>query len=372
MRLSGFSPGAACGGSESRLAHRRSRRLALLALAGAAVAHAQPIDRLGAIGDSLTDEYFEEAFAYARAWPELLVEQRGVSMGPLAAALEVGSWGEPRRTGYEDNWARFAATLASAIAAGQHTGLADGVLNRDVSHAVVCVGANDFAPVGAAWAPIYGDVWGPVEIDAWIAARLDELRTLLDAVLPTGVRLVLADVPDATASPTVRAFFPDVAGRERMAAAVELFGAAVRELAIEKGVVYFDAHALTRALYGSNSAPREELLVGDVAIDLDAADTAAGDDPLAAWLHDGVHPNTVVQGITANGFLEALNRHGAGLALFTEAELLAHAGLGYGGSDTLEAQVGPIACYVEDHTGIFTDGFECGDLEAWSTHAPLP
>lgn len=341
-----------------------------LLFAAVAAGLAQPIDRLGVIGDSLSDEYFEESFDYARTWTELLVQERGVSMGPFPPPVEGASWGEPRRTGYEENWARFAATLATAISSGQHTGLADGVVNRGVSHAVVDIGANDFAPVGPAWAPIYGDVWGPTEIDAWNAARILELRTLLDTVLPTGVRVVLANVPDATASPTVQAFFPDAIGRERVAAAVELFGAAVRSLAIEKQLVFFDAFALTRSIFGTNPAPRDELFVGNVTIDLHAADTPVGADPQAAWLHDGVHPNTVVQGITANALLAALDRYGAGLVPFSEAALLSHAGLAYGGSDTLAGQIGSIACFVEDFTGIFADGFECGDAAAWSGQVP--
>jgi len=80
--------------------------IAVLAASLALPASAQSIDRLGAIGDSLTDEYDDQNFgAYARNWLELLVEQRGVEVGPTAAQAGQpgGTWGEPRRTGYQDN-----------------------------------------------------------------------------------------------------------------------------------------------------------------------------------------------------------------------------------------------------------------------------
>jgi len=57
------------------------------------------IARHGAIGDSLTDEYLEQNYDYARAWTELFVEARWIEMGPTAAEAGVGNWGEPRRTG---------------------------------------------------------------------------------------------------------------------------------------------------------------------------------------------------------------------------------------------------------------------------------
>ena len=66
------------------------------------------IGALGVMGDSLSDEYFEESYgAYATNWVQQLVVYRSVNVGPTAAAAGQpgGTWGNPRGTGYEYDWA---------------------------------------------------------------------------------------------------------------------------------------------------------------------------------------------------------------------------------------------------------------------------
>jgi hypothetical protein len=54
-----------------------------------------------------------------------------------------------------------------------------------------------------------------------------------------------------------------------------------------------------------------------------------------------------MQGVLANAMIEALNQgYHAGLTPFSESEILAHAGLAYGGQDTLSATIGPISAYI--------------------------
>ena len=63
--------------------------------------------------------------------------------------------------------------------------------------------------------------------------------------------------------------------------------------------------------------------------------------------------------------------NGATESLFSESELLAHAGLAYGGSDTLESELGaPLESFIEDFHTVFTDGFEGGDTSSWSSAVP--
>ncbi len=356
-------------GSAARIRPRAALLLTLLASPFALLA--QPIERLGAIGDSLSDEYFEESYDYARNWTVLLVEQRGISMGPTAeeAGQPGGTWGEPRRTGYEDDWARSSATTDTAIASGQHTGVADGAANRDVNHAVVFIGTNDFAPVLGAWEEIYDGTWTQEQIDDWIAGRIVNLEIMLSA-LPAGLQVVLVNVSDLSPSPAVQQFYPDPVKRELVAAAVAQFGEAIRAVADAHNLVFYDIFALAHAIFGTNLEPQTMLLVGNVAIDLEAVDTPVGSDPTAGFVHDGIHPNTVLQGVLANAFLTALDLDGAGVALFSEEEILAHAGLAYGGADTLEAQIGAFADYAIDFAAIFADGFESGDTSAWSATVP--
>jgi hypothetical protein len=68
--------------------------------------------------------------------------------------------------------------------------------------------------------------------------------------------------------------------------------------------------------------------------------------------------------------IEALNVYGAGLVQLTEAEILALEGVAYGGSDTVEGQIGPLSSYVRNYWSLLVDGFESGDTTAWSGAAP--
>jgi hypothetical protein len=334
----------------------------------------QPPNRLGAIGDSLSDEYFEQDYDYARSWTELLVEERGLTYGPTAteAGQPGGTWGEPRRTGYEDNWARYGATTDDALATGQHTGLADGVVNRGVSHATIYLGGNDFSPWAGAYDEIYSGAWSQAEIDRWIAGRIANLETILDVVQPAGVSLVLLDTWDVSVMPGVQLYYPDPVRRETVATAVGQFGAEVRELAGRRATrvtVFLDSFALERAVFGTNLEPRATLLVGNVAIDLHGSDIPGGGVPTAAFVHDRGHPNTVLQALWANAVAIAFNLgYDTQIEPLSEEEMLAAAGIPYGGSNTLEQEIGPLEAFVT--VFIFSDGFEVGDTSTWSATVP--
>ena len=111
------------------------------------------VDALGVMGDSLTDEYAEETYDYARNWLEQLTLFRAINTGPTAAEAGQpgGTWGEPRRTGYEYNWARSGATSTTLLTDGQHTGLAALVAPEGISHVVLAIGSNDFIPTDLAY-----------------------------------------------------------------------------------------------------------------------------------------------------------------------------------------------------------------------------
>src|SRR2546429_8353703 len=58
--------------------------------------------KLGAMGDSLTDEYWDSGVStYATNWTPLVVMFRGIDMGPTAAQAGTNSWGSPRGAGYK-------------------------------------------------------------------------------------------------------------------------------------------------------------------------------------------------------------------------------------------------------------------------------
>ncbi|MFH1748731.1 MAG: GDSL-type esterase/lipase family protein [Planctomycetota bacterium] len=304
------------------------------------------IARLGAMGDSLTDEYLEQGFgAYADCWTELLVLHRGIDMGPTAsdASQPGGTWGEPRRTGYEHNWARFGATTGTMLSQGQHTGLANAVQTQGVTHAAIFIGTNDFSPWFGCYDDVYYGDWDQTDIDNWIAGRISNITTALDTVVPTGVQLVIVNVPDPSIMPYVWSSFPDPFRRDA-AAAVEQANAAIRDLAEQYELALVDIYALTKAMFGTNQDQKETLLVGNVEIEVLVA---SGSNPLAGWVADGIHPRTVVQGVWANVILTAFNEaYGTDVTLFSEEEILVNAGIAYGGQDTLAAQIGSYETYV--------------------------
>src|SRR5439155_9640247 len=109
---------------------------ALIALAMIVPATAfASLGKLGAMGDSLSDEYWDSGVStYATNWAQLVVVYRGVDMGPTAAQAGTGTWGEPRNAGFKYNWARSGADSSTLLTQGQHTGLRGQVSSDGVSN----------------------------------------------------------------------------------------------------------------------------------------------------------------------------------------------------------------------------------------------
>ncbi|MBL8763506.1 MAG: SGNH/GDSL hydrolase family protein [Phycisphaerae bacterium] len=320
---------------------------------GAAETRAQPIARLGAVGDSLTDEYAEESYgSYAKNWPRLLLDLRGVTMGPTAADAGLSTWGEPRRKFYQDNWARSGATLASARTQGQHTGLRGGIENRGVSHAVVFLGHNDYSPSGSIYINVYFGFWSQAQIDAAIEARVTDLRAILDEVAGRGAHVVLVSPVDVGATPAVAGVYTDPVRRDRMTAVFRKTRDRFRQLAAEYGLVFADGFAYAQAVLGPNTGLRPTLLVGNRVINLRLGGAASTN----GFVGDSFHPHTVMQGLFASFFAAALSVTAEpDVAPFSESEILGAAGLAYGGADTLASQVPPARQFLVN--------FECrGDF----------
>jgi hypothetical protein len=152
------------------------------------------IEGLGVNGDSLSDEYASETYSYARNWVELLAQERAVDLGMVA------DWGsEPRNEGYEYNWARAGATSQSLIDAGQHTFLASQIDSGDVTHAVLAIGQNDFAPYPeptAAYYAIYNGLWTQPQIQAYADTVVANISTALETLTDTGAEVVVSNIAD--------------------------------------------------------------------------------------------------------------------------------------------------------------------------------
>lgn len=337
---------------------RTACRLPMLVLAlllPPVAVHAE-IHALGAMGDSLSDEYAEESYAYAANWLEQLALYRGLDVGPTAAqAGQPGNtWGEPRRTGYRFNWARSGDDSHDLLAHGQHTGLATLVSQYGLTNAVLIIGANDFYPLplpGYAYYEIYQGRWTQQQINAYTDQIIANLEQALDAVLPTGVSLVLCNVPDYGVTIWPRVLFPDPAKRDRVTVVIEQLNGGIELLALSRHLVVVDMFAATQAIFGTNQSPRETLLLGNVIIYVQQRDTQNNTTPQAGFVHDGTHPHTHLQGVLANVILFAADAaYHAGIPVFSEAEILNHAGLTYGGFDTLAGEIGAYGDYMRDYT----------------------
>lgn len=330
-------------------------RLLLVAIAACSLtlssASAQLV-ALGTIGDSLTDEYSEESYNYAANWTLLLAQHRAVNLGSTAAiAAQPGnSWGEPRRTGFAFNWARFGADSSTAISDGQVTGLAAQVQQGAVSHAVVAIGANDYSPTTGAYFSLYWGLWSTAQTNSYVSSQVADIRATIDALQSPGAKVVLGNVLDFGIAPVTRSIYTNASRRQRVADAIALENRQLVLLARQKRIVFLDLSRLAQDIFGSHAAPRTSLIIGGVSIDLTDRDTSTHSRPLAGFVDDGAHPHTSIQGLFANIIAAGLNVHPqVSILPFTEADMLSNAGIAYVGPDTLASQIAPSSSYVRDY-----------------------
>ncbi|MBX7073827.1 MAG: PEP-CTERM sorting domain-containing protein [Pirellulales bacterium] len=341
------------------LSQNHSLRLCALVSLLACAAHSRAaLPELGILGDSLSDEYTEASYgAYAQNWPIQLVDYRGIDLGPTAAeAGQPGNtWGEPRRRGYQQNWARAGATTSSVLSSGQHTGLTAMIPTHGIAHALLVIGANDFAPGSSAYNSIYSGSWSAAQIQNYVDGRLANVNTALDTVLPTGVNFILASFPDYSVAPSVEASYPNAAQRELVTTVIAGINSQLEQIAADRHIVFADLFAFSKTAFGTNAAPINSVTVGGNVINLNGAGVAGAN----GFVGDGIHPHTVLQGMLANLFLEGFNTgYKANVPLFSEAELVAHAGLPYS-ADTLPAALADMAPFI--HSYVPQDGDANGD-----------
>ena len=308
------------------------------------------LGKLGAMGDSLTDEYWDSGVStYATNWPGLLVMFRGVDMGPTAAQAGTNTWGSPRNTGYEYNWALSGATSATLLNEGQNTGLAGQAASNGVLTAVLEIGSDDFIPgLFNAYFYIYNATWSSAQIQTYVDQTLTNIESALVTVRTSGVSVVVANLLDPGATPAAASFFSNAANRDRVDAAIQSVNAGLKNLAQKYQVPLMDWHGLEKAILGPNTNLYATLTLGNVNLNLRGSDPGPPNSaPTNAFVSDSFHPNTAMQGIFANVVLQALDSgYGAGLPLFSEQEILSYALIPYGGSDTLLSQIGDYTNYV--------------------------
>ncbi len=319
--------------------------------------------KLGAAGDSLSDEYQIWLSTYLTPmpqfsppnpqpsgpapmnWIEQLAEDRGgeVDLGGS------GSFSAPRYQGYAHNWARAGASSHALLTegGGQHNGLAA----QSLDLVYLGIGPNDFAPADVPdfdLVNVYGGIHdgcqtltscatpftgsdhllyaSPTDYASAVLARIANALVTISA---SGADVVLGTVLDWNDIPSILVSFPldspggftDPAGRQLVSDTIGLVNAGLLSLAFSQGIPVVDVRALIAAGDGSLA-----LSLGGIAIQPGAP--GGPRDPTRFFLPDGTHPDTLVQGILANAVIAAANAaYGTGLTPLGDDEILANAGL---------------------------------------------
>lgn len=282
-----------------------------------------PALRLGILGDSSSDEFRGDddrggAFASTtRNWLELLVRYRGV---------DAGAWGSrplPRRQGYEFNWALSGATTAEATSASAVDGLARQVANDHVSAVVVMVGANDFAIWNGTYERIYSGHLAGEALRRSNAAIVERIKLAVEVISSAGTpKIFVATLLDRSDLPRFTAEFPDANGRQRVSESIVEINAGLQSLADTHRIFLVDQYAASQQMRTRLDA-RGHFVVGGIAFD----PARPGDEPHHLQLGDDEHLGTVGSGVLANIVVDAFRGAGICIAAFTDAEILANAGI---------------------------------------------
>jgi lysophospholipase L1-like esterase len=281
---------------------------------------------IGIMGDSNSDEYRADdnrGGEYADTtlnWVEQLSKSRNLNFG------EWGTWGEPRRTGFEYNWARSGATAQSLIDDGQATGLAQQVAEGKVTHVILFIGSNDFHLVNGTYKEIYTGSLRGAALQAKIEALVENMALAVDTVNAAGpVNMVIANISDPGLSAAALQQYPDPNGRQRVTDAINTTNQAIAQMAQARGIPVVDLIAYAHTLF-SRVDQNGNLLVGGEKINV----LERGNEPHHLQLDDSSgHPGTVASGLIANLLLvEPFDKYfSAGITPLSDNEILENAGI---------------------------------------------
>ena len=295
---------------------------------------------LAIIGDSTHDEYRADDNrggsygANTFNWIELLVRTRGANVGAWSSV----SRGEPRRKGYEFDWARSADT--SNAAATQANGILSQISAGKVGYVIIQIGLNDFAPWGAMpslsiyncpGVSIYDCNLNGVALTTRLnttASNVNGAARLLNNATPG--RVIILAIPDyitlkVNPPSEIQTYTPDTAKRQKIIDAFAYVNSRIKAQAQVDGVHYMDYNALMLAELTARRNAQNDLQIGIALIDFDAR----GDEPHHVLLGDSyMHPGTAYNGLVANQVIRFMNlTFGSSLPELTDSEILSAAGI---------------------------------------------
>lgn len=281
---------------------------------------------IGILGDSNSDEYRADdarGGSYGPTtlnWLEQLARNRNLDFGKW------GTWGEPRRTGYEYNWARSGATAHTMITSGQVSGLAGQITQGKVSFVLIWIGSNDFHLKNGPYAEIYNGTLSGAALESKLDGIVNDIRTAIDTIQRAGnVSIAVMTIGDQGHSPLALPLYPDPLKRQRVTDAISSVNARITELATARGILVVESSAIDSSLFQNVDAAGYLHFGGKLINTLEQ-----GDDPYHLQLADHIgHAGTVLSGIFANSvFVDPFNREfGLCIPSLSDQEILTNAGI---------------------------------------------
>jgi hypothetical protein len=300
----------------------------------------------GALGDSQTDEYQADdnrGPPTAINWLEILAQEKHVDFG----AWSDRSRGEPRRAGYEYNWARSSAVMSGVVSA-QLDGLVAQIAGASVTHAVLFATGNEWVNRSPyLMNAIYNSPDGGVT-DATgtaIAARVavvagqinHVMERLAQAVIErsTGGGIVILTPPDYALHPGVILALTNPVRRGYVSDAIQAIHESVSARA--ETINSTAGRTLVSVLRSDNhlvevwaSADGRYVTAAGVRLDYrnDSPDGSPYFVALASSGTGSAHMGTIGGGMFARAFIEAANGlEGIAIKQLTDAEIRAAAGI---------------------------------------------
>lgn len=276
---------------------------------------------IAVIGDSFYDEYRgadNRGGDYASITfnlVELLAMKRGFNFGRW------GDWGEPRREGFEYNWARSGDTSDDMIQHGQHMGAAQQVREGSVTFVYIGIGANDFSPY---YGDNYKSIYSGTTTDAGLRLKVEKaignVTLAVDTVKSAGAKGIAATLfTQWEMDPLIQYEFPNANRRKRVADAIDAVNSGILAMARSRKIAVVDQNSFGRYAI-LPCLVNGFLILGGENIDF----FHNGDEPHHSRLADNEHIGTVVSGLAANYyFVDAINSfYGTHIARLTTDEIL--------------------------------------------------
>ncbi len=323
----------------------------------------------GALGDSLSDEYLGTTDAFgtqtdlpALNWVQQLVQLRGADFGTLEMNPNVRR--EPRNEGYEHNWARAGATAGTApiflnpstTVTNQATSLAPAITAGDVEIVSINIGHNDFFyrdylngfdQIAGNNPELFvltdGSAGGYIEFEDSI---FNSIFSAVDTVLTANpnAKVALSYLPPGTLENVGYIIGAMQQLNARLTAEVALRA--------NPSLKLVDFYAWQSSRYDINGdfmfagytiAPDSKASLSQTVPGVSGPCDSAGNCATLAYAlnlvaHDmpGGHPGTIMQGLIANEFLNAINPWlGTPISLLTDNEILGIAAVPEPGSAML-------------------------------------